>query len=472
MKKIFKSILTVAISLGLASCNFDLDTYQAIPTEDAFASVADVQNGLNGAYQSFGTYRFYGNNVVAIGDMATDVAIADPTSGHGVTINKYQINITEPILNEAWEYGYKVVDRSLRVILGANELMQSNKNLSEDDIAKLNLYISQGYALKAISNFYLVNLFGMPYQANGANSQLGLPLLENEPLQPFVNIKRSTVAQTYEQIVADIAAAKNYMEKAGGAQASINQFYLNEAAIYALDAKVNLFMGKNDAAKASAKKAIELRASGNVANDVYVTMWSDISITDEDIFTIAKTNDDNLSANALNTLYGSYDGKLSYGIMGLFGDKDVRKQLITKDLQPLKFNGIPSAQAVSNIPVFRKSEMYLIIAEVEANAGNIAASQEALFYTAKRNEAIKSATELPATKAALLKFISEENVREFFEEGHRWYDVRRTGEKITPNVTGVTNFNVAGFVYPIPANEINAGFCTEQNTDWASGLPK
>lgn len=178
MKKIFKSILTVAISLGLASCNFDLDTYQAIPTEDAFASVADVQNGLNGAYQSFGTYRFYGNNVVAIGDMATDVAIADPTSGHGVTINKYQINITEPILNEAWEYGYKVVDRSLRVILGANELMQSNKNLSEDDIAKLNLYISQGYALRAISNFYLVNLFGMPYQANGANSQLGLPLLE------------------------------------------------------------------------------------------------------------------------------------------------------------------------------------------------------------------------------------------------------------------------------------------------------
>lgn len=472
MKKIFNSILIVAVSLGLASCDFDLETYQAIPTEDAFASVADVQNGLSGAYYSFGSYRFYGNNVVAFGDMAADVAVADPSSGHCVTINRYQINENESLLMEAWEYGFKVIDRSVRLIEGANKLMATNDKLTEDDVAKLNSYISQGYSLRALTNFYLVNLFGLPYQPNGANEQLGLPLLEKEPLQPFVNIKRATVAQTYEQIVADIAAAKSYMEKASAVAGSINQFYLNDAAIYALDARVNLFIGKNDAAKASAQKSIELRASGNVANDIYVTMWSDIAITDEDIFTVAKSNDDNLSANALNTLYGSYGGKVASSVRSLFNAKDVRLNLIAKNLQPLKFNGIPSAQAVSNIPVFRKSEMYLTIAEVEAKAGNISAAQEALFYTAKRNEAITEASQLPATKDALLKFISEENVREFFEEGHRWYNIRRTGELITPNVTAVTNFNAAGFVYPIPADEINAGFCTEQNVDWAKGLPK
>ena len=179
-------------------------------------------------------------------------------------------------------------------------------------------------------------------------------------MEPFVNIERATVAQTYELILDDIASAKTYMENAGtDASSSVNQFYLNEAAIYALEARVNFFMGNNDVAKASAKKAIELRASGEVSDLVYQTMWSDIAITAEDIFTVAKTNDDNLSANALNTLYGSYGAVLSSGIKTLFGPEDIRLKLIDKNNRPLKFDGIPAAQAVSNIPVFRKSEMYV-----------------------------------------------------------------------------------------------------------------
>ena len=160
MKNIFKCILVVACSVGLASCDFDLETYQAIPTENAFSTVADVQNGLNGAYQSFGTYRFYGNNVVAIGDLASDVAVADPKSeakSHGVTINRYQITDTESILKEAWEYGFRVLDRCVRMIEGANNLLATNAKLSDEDKSNLDLYMAQGYALKALTNFYLVD---------------------------------------------------------------------------------------------------------------------------------------------------------------------------------------------------------------------------------------------------------------------------------------------------------------------------
>lgn len=473
MKKIVRNILALACAAGLVSCNFDLETYQAIPTEDAFSSVEDVQNGLNGAYQAFGSYRFYGNNVVAIGDLAGDVSVADAKSGHGVSINRYQITETEGVLKEAWAYGFKVVDRCVRMIQGADNLLATHSNLTESDKQKLALYKAQGYALKALANFYLVNLFGLPYRAGEANTQLGLPLLEKEPLQPFVKIERSTVEQTYEQILADIASAKSYLADSDeDMRNSLNQFYLNEAAVYALEARVNLFMGNHGTAKNAAAKAIELRASGDVSDLVYQTMWSDIAITPEDIFTVAKTNDDNLSANALNTLYGSYGATLSPTIKTLFGPDDIRLKLIGAGNRPLKFDGIPSAQAVSNIPVFRKSEMYLIIAEVEALAGNITQAQNALFYTAKRNPAVRKASDLPSGREELIRFISEENVREFFEEGHRWYNVRRTGEKIAPNVTGVTAYDVAGFVYPVPADEINAGFCTQQNEKWEDGLPE
>jgi hypothetical protein len=59
-----------------------------------------------------------------------------------------------------------------------------------------------------------------------------------------------------------------------------------------------------------------------------------------------------------------------------------------------------------------------------------------------------------------------------FEEGFRWYDARRTGEKIMAGDGLYTDFDVSKFVYPIPANEVNAGFGTEQNTDWSSNLPE
>lgn len=306
----------------------------------------------------------------------------------------------------------------------------------------------------------------------GNNTQLGLPLVKDEPIETFVNIERASIEDTYALIVADLASAKECATKAGSALRSYSQFYMNEAAIYALDARVNLYMGKYNDAKTSAEKAIQLRGTTTEKDDEkYVEMWSDIAITPEDIFTISKTTDDNLSANALNTLYGSYGSTLNVNILAKFGANDIRRGLISSTNRPLKFDGIPSAQAVNNIPVFRISEMYLIIAEVEARNNVIPAAKQALFEVAFRNPDL-TIDDLPANSADLLSFISDERVREFFEEGYRWYDIRRTGELINPNVTGVTSFDASKFVFPIPADEINAGFGVVQNPEWNKTRPQ
>ena len=115
--------------------------------------------------------------------------------------------------------------------------------------------------------------------------------------------------------------------------------------------------------------------------------------------------------------------------------------------------------------------MYLIIAECEARQNNITEAQNALLFTAKRNSAITSVANLPTTKDALLTFINDERIRELYLEGFRWFDARRQGLKITVATT-ITNFDIAKFVYPIPADEINAGFGTEQNEGWEDNLPE
>ena len=476
MKTIFKSIiLSLGLLFGLVACDLDVNNYQDIPTEEAYNSVQDVQNGMNGAYWALGTYRFFGKNIIAVGDMAADIAQGSSASGHYYNFGRYIINTTDTELNEMWEYGFRTIDRCVRTIQGAKGVLARSSELflTDYDIADINLYMSQCYSLKALSTFALANVFCLPYQ-KGRNN-LGLPLLTDKPLEAFTKIERSTLGETYDLILSDIASAKRLMEEAldDGAYEP-TAFYMNEAAIYALESRVNLFMDNLDAAKDAAEIAIALKGTAfdKPGDETYVSMWSSLAITEEDIFTICKTEDDNLSANALNTLYGSYRGTLVPTIRSLFGENDIRLGLITSAHRPLKFNGLPTSQATNNIPIFRKSEMYLTIAEVEARLGNIAEAQEALLYTAKRDLDIATVSDLPNTQDELIEFIAEENIREFFQEGHRFYNARRTGEIITVAAGTKPNFDVSSFVYPIPANEINAGFCTQQNDGWADNLPR
>ncbi|MDD3273649.1 MAG: RagB/SusD family nutrient uptake outer membrane protein [Bacteroidales bacterium] len=170
----------------------------------------------------------------------------------------------------------------------------------------------------------------------------------------------------------------------------------------------------------------------------------------------------------MNTLYNSYNATITQFVKQKFGANDSRLNLIRGN-HPKKFDGIPSAQAVSNIPVFRKSEMYLIAAEAYANLSEINDARTALLYTAKRNSEIENIDDLPATKEDLLSFIEDERIREFFQEGHRMYDLRRTGK--AANIGGNSQFVFGNFVYPIPANEINSGFGVVQNPNWHTNLP-
>ena len=435
MKNIKIFAIGAVLTLGLASCSdnyFDVDMDQNKTSETAYTSAQDVKNGMIGAYYALGNYRFYGNYVVALGDMASDIATASSSTGHFFAINSYGITDTNGELDDIWNYGYKVIDRSTRAIIGAGKIIEGG--VTEAEEYAINSYLSQCYALRALATFTMTNIFGLPYQAGQSNSQLGIILIKDKIYTINDEVHRSTVEECYAQVLEDIANAKKYAE-----------------------------------AKTAAQNAIDERGSDGATAENYVSMWSSNAISPEDIFTINKTNDDNLSANALNTLYGSYKGGLTNFTKGLFGANDYRAGVLNN--YAFKFCGLPTAQAVSNIPVFRVSEMYLILAECEAQLGNTADAQNALFFTAQRDADITSATDLPSTKDALMDFINDERVRELYQEGFRWYDARRQGLKITVATTS-QNFDIAKFVYPIPASEINAGYGTEQNEGWSSNLPK
>lgn len=470
MKRIYS--LIVAGGLLVAGCDsyFNEDLYQNIPQEKAYTTVSDVENALNGVYTVFGSASFMGRNAVAIGDMSADMAVADAKTGHFVTLNTYTFSETEGVLKSVWSYGYKVIDLATRCINGTDALLAAG-GLGEADVATLDKAMAQCYALRAFSAFQLVNIFGLPYGTDN-DEHGGLVVVEEKPKELRAEVSRTSVKATYEWILRDVEKAVNTPNVVG----SDVQKYFNEAAVKALEARVNLYMGEYGKAKEAAAKALELRNAAPVEEEAYIGMWKSTAISGEDIFTIAKSSDDNLSANSLNNLYGSYGGALTTRVVGLFAEGDIRAKLIVNEQaharRPMKFAGIAGADAVNNIPVFRVSEMYLIMAEAAAQLDDVTEARKALLNTAKRNPAIRAEGDLPGTKEGLLAFIAEERQRELFEEGHRWYDARRTGEKIDVADGKYKDFNVRSFVFPIPADEINAGFGTQQNSGWVNSMPK
>ena len=477
MKKLYKSLLFSALALGLAACDFETENYQQIPSGSEYQTVQDVQNGMHGAYYALGSYRFLGNYAVAYGDFCAGISDGSSSSGHFYSQSNWIIDETTGETADIWQYGFQVIDRCTRTIAGAQKVLADESlHLTAADEAEVNLYVAQCYAMKALANYYLVNLFAYPYSAGTDN--LGLPLVKDEPIEAFETIDRSTVGETYTQITDDIAAAEAALDAAlAGGASDPGAFYMGAMGIEALKARVYMSMGRYADAETAAKNAIRLKGTGdgtgsdNTPNkDAYLSMWTSLAVTDEDLFTIAKNESDNLSANALNTLYGSYLCTLSNYTLGLYDDADYRLELVSRPSIG-KYQGLSTSAATSNIPIFRKSEMSLIIAEVEARIGTISEAQKYLYYTAKRNEAITGADQLPDNTADLLAFISDERVREFAGEGHRFYDARRMGDQVELAISAQP-FDIAKFVFPIPADEINAGFCTQQNEGWSDALPQ
>ena len=469
MKSIKLIFSILALAVMVSSCD-DFLTYEpsnAVNDETAFKTAKDVGNALNGVYYSLGRYQFYGRNVVALGDIAADNTFMVGTSGHFDQVYKYTINVDSPDLLDIWDGGYKTIDRSARLIQSGKALLATD--ISAGDQATIRSAIAQAYGVKALSHFALVNVFGLPYSQQNASTP-GIVIVGDDPIVAFQQVSRGTVGETYTQILADIASARQYI-----GDVPKNAFLMNEAALEALEARVKLYMKDYAGAKNAALAAISKSGGALVkAPDAYFSMWASVVASSEDIFTISKLANDNLSANALNTLYGSYDGKATSGLVGLFQQGDMRLALFSGEGETpraLKYMGLPTSAATSNIPVFRLPEMYLIAAEAKAQLGE-ADAVDYLWAVASRNPNLVKA-DLPTEQAALLNFISVERRRELFQEGHRWFDLRRTGEIMT-RVGGnfpVANWDASKFVYPIPSQEVNASGLA-QNEGWNANLPR
>ncbi|MBP7486765.1 MAG: RagB/SusD family nutrient uptake outer membrane protein, partial [Parabacteroides sp.] len=189
MKNIFLIALSGMLLISSVSCDdFLTETPTvSIPDDQAFVTSQDYNNALTGLYQTLGRYTFLGRDVQAVGDASTDIAAHTATTSHFYNIFKYQILDTNPYLNDIWSTGYYAIDRASRIIAASEEA----QSFTESDAVVVNGCVAQAYAIRALSSFYLVNYFGLPYSAQN-KATLGIVNI-TKPVAAFETVSRSTV---------------------------------------------------------------------------------------------------------------------------------------------------------------------------------------------------------------------------------------------------------------------------------------
>lgn len=139
-------------------------------------------------------------------------------------------------------------------ILGCNAVIDYIDQVV-DTKDNVNEVLAQAYALRGFYNLQLVNLFGQPYQMGPGS--MGIPLklssgIEDRPL------KRNTVKECYDRIIADLKEAEKLYESLPVArQWKAHYFRTNLPMVYLLLSRAYLYTEQWSLAAEYAKKVMD-----------------------------------------------------------------------------------------------------------------------------------------------------------------------------------------------------------------------
>lgn len=453
-----------SLCLGLTACDDFLTESPSvsIPDSEAFQKASDFTNNLHGMYYAMESSRFLGRDALILGDACADLVNHSNSTGHWRQLAHWQVYDTDGYLQDIWQYGYQVIDRAARIIANAEQISK----LPASEQPKVNEVVAEAYAARALAMSYMVQIWGLPYSEANA----GKPGIVNvtTPVGEGEKVSRATVGENYKQILSDIEQAKSYFAKEDVEPAGA--FYMNPAAVDALEARVRLNMHDYAGALTAAQRAMDAFDGELIDNAAdFEARWRSSNESSEDLFIIRQSATDNLGASSIHTMYNNYGLSINADFLATYGEDDIRTEVM--NMSAGKFIGTNEGANANSIPILTLPELYLIIAEAEAVQGHYAAAKEALATLLTARYTDFDATSLP-TDASLVTRIRMERNKELIQQGFRWYDARRWGEKISVSAGAYKDFDIAKFCYPIPANEINSGYGVTQTENWSATMPQ
>ncbi|HWW37876.1 RagB/SusD family nutrient uptake outer membrane protein [Pedobacter sp.] len=473
MKTIYAYMLIISCSLFLESCKkfveIDPPTTQLV-TVKVFDNNESAIAALTGIYSRMNNDSTLPYTFSLQTGLEADELKNYSTSTSMVQMYKNALNAIEATTPNYWKLGYNYIYQANAVWEGCNTSTQLSPAVKKQLMA-------EALFIRAYWTFYLTNLFG------------NVPLVTTTDYT--INSKASNASkdQLYNQMIADLVKAEadlnvNYVDGTSVATTT-DRIRPNQYAAAALLARVYLYAGNYAAAEQEATKVINyvslykiasinnvfLKTSSEAIWQIMMPMPSSIGNTYEGAyFNLGKVPASGLTNNAT----------VSTQLLNAFEPGDLRKinwiSSFTSGTQvyyfPYKYKEKGSSTITEYTTPLRLSEQYLIRAEARAQQGTLSgAIGDTDVIRNRAGLTLIKDTNPNINKADLLTVILRERQVELFTEyGHRWLDLKRTGnvDAVMMQVCPLKGGTWSSYkqLWPIPQTELQNDVNLSQNTGY------
>jgi hypothetical protein len=429
------AIFSLVVAVCLGSCELlDPEPVDQLTDDVVLNEPKDVPNVIIGLYSSF---RTIAPAQVIAGDFTADMPIHNGTFSQYRELGTKQITAANGSVSTLWAAIYNTIYHANFIIERLPDVPSVPKATREEAMATARF-------LRAYSYFAGVYSFG------------DMPKVLSTSIETNENIARASREEILDLVLEDYQFALDNLPE------SSEVGYANTDVVKAALARYFLYQGDWANAQTFASEIIE---SGNYE---LVADYRDLvekDFTGEQIFEVGYTlNDDpGTSTNiGLNNLFVGRREIIPSNqvIVSLAsaesGDRFFSIKFNTDDLQGAD-NGWSVAkygtadEDNNNVIVFRLGEMYLIRAEARLETGDLQGAIDDLNVLRNRAHGTTIAS---ASQAELRRLVEEERKVELAFEGHRWYDLVRTGRADVVMPAFNSNWRDAYNLWPIPQREI------------------
>jgi hypothetical protein len=424
-----------------------------LPQSQVFNDSSDIIGAMAGVYTNFKVTAQSGQNI--FGGMQTEYlgcGADELSNSYGNTFMTNTYIATDATAGTFWTSAYQNIYYVNSCLAGIGATHAIGDSLKQALLGELK-------TVRAMNYFYLVNLYGEA------------PIVTSTDFNVNANLPRSSVDSVYGLILADLADARKVLKpsypSAGRARPNL---YTADALL----ARVYLYRKQYAQADAMASEVISSGLYNLPAlNSVFIQGSGEAIWQIPAVGATGKGQTAEAYAFVPSSVYSAPQWQVTTYLLDSMETGDQRKTawvgtltVFGKSYQyPYKYKqrtdvGTPA----EGYMMFRLAEQYLIRAEALAQQGKTDSALSDLNMIRQR-AGLPNSTAVSA--ADIQSAVMHERQIEFFcEWGHRWFDLKRTGELDAVIGKIKTGWTPNAALLPIPATEMQNDPYLSQNAGY------